>query len=140
MAQQVKDLALSLLGYGFNPWPGNFHMLQAWPKTKIKCLKWHPVATEIKPLTTALKGSLWPGPPVLWSHLSVPSPYSSFEAFSHVLNMLGPPTSQDLSSRHLCPDYSPLSCFLPFGSPLPIQGTSTKRPFLRGGTWQRVKW
>ena len=38
MAQWVKGPALSLLwlGYllwcGFGPWPGNFHMLQAWPK------------------------------------------------------------------------------------------------------------
>lgn len=23
----VKDLALSLLWFGFDPWPGNFHML-----------------------------------------------------------------------------------------------------------------
>ena len=37
MAQQVKDQALSLwpslLWLGFDPWPGNFHMLQAWLKT-----------------------------------------------------------------------------------------------------------
>ena len=38
MEQQVKDLVLSLqqlrslLWHGFNPWPGNFHMPQAWPK------------------------------------------------------------------------------------------------------------
>ena len=40
MAQQVKDQALlllwlgSLLWYGFNPWPGNFHMPWAQPKKK----------------------------------------------------------------------------------------------------------
>ena len=40
MAQWVKDLALSLLWLwlllwlGFDPWPGNFHMLQVWPKNK----------------------------------------------------------------------------------------------------------
>ena len=40
MAQQVKDLALplqwlgSLLWYGLEPWPGNFHLLQVWPKEK----------------------------------------------------------------------------------------------------------
>ena len=38
LAQQVKDLALSLmcltllLWHRFNPWRGNFHMPQAWPK------------------------------------------------------------------------------------------------------------
>ena len=42
MAQQVKDLALSLqqprllVWRGFNPWPGNFYMPQAKPKTKQK--------------------------------------------------------------------------------------------------------
>ena len=40
MAQWVKDPALSLqwLGSppwrGFDPWPGNCHMLQAWPKKR----------------------------------------------------------------------------------------------------------
>ena len=28
----VKDLALSLLWFGFNPWHGNFCMLWAWPE------------------------------------------------------------------------------------------------------------
>ena len=32
MAQQVKDLSLSLLWLGFDPLPGNFQMPQAWPK------------------------------------------------------------------------------------------------------------
>ena len=32
VAQQVKDLALSLLWCRFDPWPGNFHMPWAWPK------------------------------------------------------------------------------------------------------------
>ena len=38
VAQRVKDLALSLmwlwllLWCGFDPWPGNFHVLWAWPK------------------------------------------------------------------------------------------------------------
>ena len=38
MVQQVKDLALSprwlgsLQCPGFDPWPKNFHMPQAWPK------------------------------------------------------------------------------------------------------------
>lgn len=37
VAQQVKDLGLSLLQHGlllkceFHPWPENLHMLQAWP-------------------------------------------------------------------------------------------------------------
>ena len=31
MAQLVKDLSLSLLWHGFDPWPGNFHMPWAWP-------------------------------------------------------------------------------------------------------------
>ena len=41
MAQQVKDPTLPQLGgrlqvqFGFDPWPGNFHMSQIWPlKTK----------------------------------------------------------------------------------------------------------
>ena len=40
VVQQVKDLALSLqrlgllLRCGFEPWPGNVHMLQLWQKTK----------------------------------------------------------------------------------------------------------
>ena len=45
MVQQIKDLALSLqqlvwlLWCGFNPWPGNFHMLPAQPKKKKKVIK-----------------------------------------------------------------------------------------------------
>ena len=45
VAQQVKDLALSLpwfgslLWRGFSPWCGNFHMPQVWPKKKIKDIK-----------------------------------------------------------------------------------------------------
>ena len=31
----AKDLALSLLWRGLNPWPGNFYTLQAWQKKKI---------------------------------------------------------------------------------------------------------
>ena len=34
--QWVKDLALSLQQWGFDPWPGNFCMLQAQPKKKRK--------------------------------------------------------------------------------------------------------
>ena len=42
MAQQVKDLVLSLqqlgllLCFRFDPWPGSLHMLWAWPKSKIR--------------------------------------------------------------------------------------------------------
>ena len=42
MAQWVKDLSLPvlwlglLLCLGFNPWPGDLCMLQAWPKIKKK--------------------------------------------------------------------------------------------------------
>ena len=42
MAQQVKDMVLSLLWFrsvlwcGFSPWPGNFHMLWVWQKKKKK--------------------------------------------------------------------------------------------------------
>ena len=36
VAQQVKDLALSLLLHRFNLWPRNFHMLQVRQKTKLK--------------------------------------------------------------------------------------------------------
>ena len=42
MAQQIKGLVASLqwfgslLGHGFNPWPGNFHMSGARPKKKKK--------------------------------------------------------------------------------------------------------
>ena len=32
VAQQVEDLALSLLWQGFNPWPGNFYVLWVQPK------------------------------------------------------------------------------------------------------------
>ena len=34
VAQQVKDPALSLPWLGFSPWPGNFSMPQAQPKSK----------------------------------------------------------------------------------------------------------
>ena len=30
----VKDMALSLLWCGLDPWPRNFHMLQAWGKNE----------------------------------------------------------------------------------------------------------
>ena len=42
LVQWVKDLVLlqlwrrSQLGLGFDPWPGNFHMLQVWPGKKKK--------------------------------------------------------------------------------------------------------
>ena len=32
VAQQIKDLAVSLLWSRFDPWSGNFRMSQAWPK------------------------------------------------------------------------------------------------------------
>ena len=32
VAQWVKDLALSLLWLGFDPWPGNVHKMQRKPK------------------------------------------------------------------------------------------------------------
>ena len=32
VAQQLKDLALSLWWCRLDPWPGNFCTLQAWPK------------------------------------------------------------------------------------------------------------
>ena len=32
MAQQLKDLALSLLWHGFDPWPGNFCVPWVWPQ------------------------------------------------------------------------------------------------------------
>ena len=32
VAQWMKAAALSLLWYGFDPWPGNLRMLQVWPK------------------------------------------------------------------------------------------------------------
>ena len=38
MAQLVKELVLSLLRLGFNPWSGNFHVPQAWPGKKKKRL------------------------------------------------------------------------------------------------------
>ena len=45
VAQQVKDLMLSLqwlgllLWHGFDPWPGNFHMPWVQPAKKIHQLK-----------------------------------------------------------------------------------------------------
>ena len=45
VAQQVKDLALSLqwlgllLWHGFDPWPVNFCMLQLWGKKKVNILR-----------------------------------------------------------------------------------------------------
>ena len=34
VAQQVEDLALSLLWHGFDPWPQNFHIPWLWQKKK----------------------------------------------------------------------------------------------------------
>ena len=34
MVQQIKDPALSLRWRRFDPWPGNFYMVQAQPKKK----------------------------------------------------------------------------------------------------------
>jgi len=34
LLQKVKDLALSLLWWGFNPWPVNFSVLWKWPKKR----------------------------------------------------------------------------------------------------------
>lgn len=45
MAQQVRDLALSLLWHGFLPWPGTFHMPQAQhhPPPQIIIQRWKPM-------------------------------------------------------------------------------------------------
>ena len=43
VVQQAKDLALSLLWLGFDPWPGNFHMLSAQGQKKIKKILLIPV-------------------------------------------------------------------------------------------------
>ena len=32
----AEDLVLSLLWRGFNPWPGNFHILRVWPAKEKK--------------------------------------------------------------------------------------------------------
>ena len=48
----VKDLELSLLWLGFDPWPGNFHMLWAWPK---KASIWVP--PEVSPTWAVVHGS-----------------------------------------------------------------------------------
>ena len=34
-SQWVKDLVLSLLWHGFDPWPGKFCMPQSWRKSKL---------------------------------------------------------------------------------------------------------
>ena len=34
VAQWVKDMLLSLLWHGFDPWPGNFYVL--WMQSKMK--------------------------------------------------------------------------------------------------------
>ena len=36
VAQWVKNLALSLLWLGFDPWPRNFHLLKSWPNINKK--------------------------------------------------------------------------------------------------------
>ena len=36
VAQLAKDPTLSLLWRGFDPWPHNCHMMQAWPKKQNK--------------------------------------------------------------------------------------------------------
>ena len=36
MTQQFKDPGLSLQHFGFDPWPGNFHMPPVWPLKKNK--------------------------------------------------------------------------------------------------------
>ena len=42
MAQQVKDLALSLLWHQFDPWPWNFCRLWAWPQKRRRHEGWGP--------------------------------------------------------------------------------------------------
>ena len=48
VTQWAKDLVFSLLWHGFNPWPRNFHMTQAWPKKKSK-KKYKIGKKEVKP-------------------------------------------------------------------------------------------
>ena len=38
VTQWVKELALSLLWRGFDPWPRNFPMLWVYPKKKLFCI------------------------------------------------------------------------------------------------------
>ena len=58
MAQQVKDLASSLLWLwlllwrGFDPWPGNFGMRQAQPETKTEAPQNRNVAELVTSLDT----------------------------------------------------------------------------------------
>ena len=47
MAQQVKDLVLSSLGLGFDPWPWNFRMLGHGQKKKKKKRTHRKEATDI---------------------------------------------------------------------------------------------
>ena len=52
MPEWVKDPAVSLLCCRFDPWPGNFHMLQVWQKTEelgedINKDKWNKMYNQI---------------------------------------------------------------------------------------------
>ena len=61
MAQQVEDLTLSLLWRKFDPWPGNFPMVQAWTKqnkTKKKKEKKKEEEEEEKPANSMKKNKL----------------------------------------------------------------------------------
>ena len=50
----VKDSVLSLPWLEFDPWPGNFCMLQVWPKNKIIIIIWYYKVEVVQPLLTVL--------------------------------------------------------------------------------------
>ena len=54
VAQQVKDLALSLIWHGFDPWLGNLRMLQMWPKNKLIKKKKEKTIFTLRPDLVAL--------------------------------------------------------------------------------------
>ena len=61
VAQLVKDPAMSLwpgllLCHGLDPWPGNFHMLKAWPKNKTK--QKTPQTPQQKPKTSSTESHI----------------------------------------------------------------------------------
>ena len=64
----VKDSALSLLRHGFYPWPGNFHMPQAWPKKKKKRKKQKLIELKGKKNSFTIKVAAFTTPSQNWTN------------------------------------------------------------------------
>ena len=81
MARQVKNLALSLLWLGFDPWSWNFHMLWVWPK---KTEPAHSLTSLQETHTDTIKFPPWVAPGILLRAESTTRPWLTVQGLAQL--------------------------------------------------------